>query len=359
MTPQTGTSLVLALCVGLGACSDAHVRFPMTAEAQRSLPSGVQVISLDAENIAAFEVPAEAPSQTKLPQLRSWDYRIGIGDVLSIIVFDHPELTLPAGPERSAEESGFRVQADGTFNYPFVGAVPANGKAPEEVREELRVRLAQYIPDPQIEVRVAAFNSQAVTVAGEVGAPNRLPLSMVPMRLLDAVNAAGGMNDTADPSRITVRRGGITYRVDLEDFLNGSQGANNPILRDGDVVTVPRRRASEAFVLGQVAKPAPIDLSREPVTLTQALTRQGGILERRADARGVLIFRATGSGTGMKVFQLDASSPTALLLGTRFVLQPNDVVYVTRAPLSRWNDIISDLLPSITVAGSIDDISQD
>ncbi|MBK5945963.1 sugar ABC transporter substrate-binding protein [Rhodobacter veldkampii DSM 11550] len=353
---NTRLGLVLVASALLASCSSGHVQFPVTRSAQQNLPPDVQVIRLDAGNIQSFTKAVEQPAATALPQLRNWDYRIGVGDVLSIIVFDHPELTLPAGPGRSAEETGFRVQADGTINYPFVGQVPAKGKAPEDVREDLRTRLADFIPDPQLEVRVATFNSQAVTVTGAVGSPNRQPLTTVPLRLLDAVNAAGGLTEMADGRQVTVKRNGVSYRVDLEGFLAGGINSNNPILLPGDVVTVPRRRASEAYLLGQIVKPATIDLSVETVTLTQALTRQGGLLERRADARGVFVFRANGV-PGMKVFQLDASSPTALLLGTRFVLQPNDVVYVTRAPLSRWNDTISDILPSINVVENLDDVA--
>lgn len=351
-------TLVAALAA-LPACDAGHVKFPVTPDAQRALPPEITLVTLDAENIDSFAEPADRPGATALPQVGAWDYRIGVGDVLSIIVFDHPELTLPAGPQRSAEESGFRIQADGTFNYPFVGDVAARGLAPEAIREEIRSRLAAFIPEPQIDVRIAAFNSQSVTVAGEVSAPDRLPLTTVPLRLLDAIVAAGGLTDAADPSQVTVIRDRVPYRVDLRAFLDAGLSLNNPILRDGDVVTVPRRVVSEAFVLGQVGKPATVDLSREPVTLTQALARQGGLLERRADARGVFVFRRAAGTAGMTVFQLDASSPAALLLGTRFLLQPGDVVYVTRAPLSRWNDVISDLLPSISVAGQIDEIGID
>lgn len=336
----------------LAGCSEGHVRFPVTESAQKALPENVQVIRLDAENIRSFEVPAEPHQATRLPAGGGWDYRIGVGDILGITVFDHPELMLPGG-EKTAGESGFRVQGDGTVAFPYVGAVRAKGRAPEEVREELRTRLAAFIPEPQVDVRVTAFNSQAVSVTGEVRTPNRQALTTVELTLLDAINAAGGLAETADARRVTVRRGTSSYRVDLEGFLTAGLGNNNPVLRPGDIVTVPRRQAREAYLLGEIVKPAAVDLSVEPLTLTQALSRQGGILERRADARGVFVFRANGA-PGMKVFQLDARSPTALLLGTRFLLQPGDVVYVTRAPLSRWNDTISDLLPSVGITSSLD-----
>ncbi|MCE6949527.1 polysaccharide biosynthesis/export family protein [Cereibacter sphaeroides] len=358
MLHRTTLALMGALTV-LGGCSEGHVRFPVTESAQKKLPENIHVIRLNAENIASFERPAEPHQATRLPEGRDWDYRIGVGDILGITVFDHPELALPGGGEAAGGarggETGFRVQADGTVAYPYVGSVRAKGRAPEEVREELRERLAAFVPEPQVDVRVTAFNSQAVSVTGEVGSPNRQPLTTVGLTLLDAINAAGGLTEAADARRVTVRRGGTSHTVDLEGFLSAGLSGNNPVLRPGDIVTVPRRRAREAYLLGEIVKPAAVDLSEEPLTLTQALTRQGGLLERRADARGVFVFRANGA-PGMKVFQLDARSPAALLLGTRFLLQPEDVVYVTRAPLSRWNDTITDLLPSLGITGSLEDL---
>jgi len=151
-----------------------------------------------------------------------------------------------------------------------------------------------------------------------------------------------------------VQRGGGLYAVNLEGFLSAGLQQNNPILRAGDVVYVPRRETAEAYILGQVQDPASIDLSREPVTLTQALTRQGGLDELRADARGIFVFRTTE--TNITVFQLETTSPAGLLLGTRFLLAPRDVVYVVRSPLQRWNDTISRLLPSVRAVSAVDQL---
>ena len=185
--------------------------------------------------------------------------------------------------------------------------------------------------------------------------PNRLPLTSVGLSLIDAINAAGGFAETADPRRVTVQRGNRDYRVDVAGFLEGGMTRNNPTLRAGDVINVPRRRAEEAYILGEIARPDVVDLSLEPVTLTQAITRRGGLEQPRADARGVLVFRAHGDGM-TRVFQLNTSEPTGLLLGTRFVLEPGDVVYILRSPLQRWNDTIARVLPSAQAVRTIEDI---
>lgn len=339
---RRAAALVLAL--GLSGCSDGFVNFPLTREGQAQLDDSIEVIVLNFGNIGDFTRPARGHVPTQLPNGRGWVYTVGTGDILSVIVFNHPELTLPAGPQRSAAESGFQVSADGTINYPYVGSVVARGRTPEDIRRELTSSLSFFIPDPQVEVRVAAFNSQAVVVSGEVRTPNRQALTTVPLTLIEAINAAGGFTEAADPRGVTVQRGGRVYPVDVRGFLQGGLTQNNPVLRNGDVVSVPRRRAEEAYLLGEVGRPQAIDLSLEPITLTQAITRSGGIEAPRADARGVLVFRIHGDRT--RVFQLDTSNPAGLLLGTRFVLEPGDVVYVLRSGLQRWNDTIVRLLPT-------------
>lgn len=345
------TALSLSGALAVSGCSESYISFPVTRAGQESLGDSLEIIRLDETNIASFSRPARGYLVTTLPSGRHWTYLVGTGDVLSVIVYDHPELTLPEGANRTAAESGFRVRSDGTINYPFVGAVTARGRPPEQIRDDLTQRLAQFVPDPQVEVRVAAFNSQGIVVSGEVHQPNRQPLTLVPLTLIEAINAAGGATETADLRGVTVQRRGVIYPVDVQGFLRGGITQNNPVLRNGDIVSVPRRRSEEAYLLGEIDRPAAIDLSLEPITLTQAVTRQGGLAEPRADMRGVFVFRLTDDHT--RVFQLDTSSPTGLLLGTRFVLEPSDVVYIVRSPLQRWNDTITRLLPSVQAARAV------
>jgi polysaccharide export outer membrane protein len=113
----------------------------------------------------------------------------------------------------------------------------------------------------------------------------------------------------------------------------------------------------DAFVLGEIVSPATVDLSEDDISLTQAVTRQGGLSDISGDARGVFVFR--NHGNMIHVYQLDTSSPTGFVLGTRFMLSPNDVVFVTRSPLGRWNDTISALLPTISVAGGLDTLASE
>jgi len=346
--------LILPILMALAACDSTKTTFPVNHDAvggaAEALGTDVSVVELTAETISAHGgAPRVAGGRTTLPGSNGWTYLVGRGDILEIVVWGHPDLTMPAGTGRTPQESGQRVQADGTFFYPYVGQVQAAGQTPEAIRTALTSRLADFVTDPQVEVKVVGYNSQAVSVTGEVARPSRLALTAQPMSLLEAVDAAGGLQESADATRVTVRRSGRLYQVDLDGFLREGIGANNPILKPGDVVNIPRLEKKEAYLLGQIVKPSTIELTTESVTLTQALTRVGGLRESDADARGVFVFRKTGD-RATTVYQLDARNPVAFLVGSQFYIDPQDVVYVTTAPISRWNRLISNLLPTVNVA---------
>jgi polysaccharide biosynthesis/export protein len=352
---------LIVLCIGglgLTACDVTKTDFPVRTEAVRAeveeLATNVTVVQLTADNIDAFNRPRNLGGSRSGMASGGWDYRVGVGDILDIVVWDHPELTMPAGERRTPQESGLRVQADGTFFYPYVGQISARGRTPEQVRADLTKRLTEYIPTPQVEVRVVGYNSQAVSVTGEVSSPSRQQLTDIPLTLLDAINSAGGLTKDADPRKVTVRRGNRSHVVDMQAFLEQGVPGNNPVLQNGDVVSVARKQIEEAYLLGQIVKPSTIDLTRENITLTQAVTRVGGLREDQADARGIFVFRDTPMG--ITVYQLDASNPAAFLIGTRFVILPQDVIYVTTSPLHRWNRLISSLLPTLTVTRAVDQL---
>lgn len=345
--------ILLCACL-LSGCSKAITSFPTEAEAQEELAANVDIVRVSPQNIGQFNKSFRSYQHTGLKGAESWSYLIGVGDIISITVFEHPELSLPGDDDNGL--NGFEVQADGTFYFPFVGEIEAAGKSVQTVRQEVSQRLRTYVNDPQVDVRIAEFNSQNVVVSGEVKAPNRQPLTTVPLTLLQAVNAAGGWKDTADVGRITLRRDGKLHRVDLRGFLEANMAANNPVLLAGDVINVPERENQEAFVMGETLRNASVDVTSELVSLTEAVNKAGGPSRVRSDSRGVFVFRYMNSR--MTVYQFDTTSPDGWLLGTKFTLAPQDVVYITRSPLQHWNDTITLLLPTVSAISAVETLER-
>ncbi|MGO2374033.1 MAG: polysaccharide export protein [Pseudoalteromonas prydzensis] len=289
-----------------------------------------------------------------------YQYKLGVGDVLTIGVWDHPELTIPAAVQRTAEFDGFRVQADGTITYAYAPNIQAEGKTVQEVHAELVKRLSRVIEDPQIDIKIVGFRSQKAYVTGEVSKPGVYPVTEVPLTLIDALNQAGGLTELADWKTVTFTRGDKTEVIKLDDFYAYGDISQNRLLKHGDIVHVNRNDAQKVFVLGDVKRAGTVTVDRYGLNLARAISDAGGLNESTADANGVFVLRKRDyeqDGVIADVYQLHAKNVAALVLAEQFELQPHDIVYVTSAPLARWNRVISLLLPSIATVDSIDDLA--
>jgi polysaccharide biosynthesis/export protein len=308
-----------------------------------------RVVPIDAPLVAKQLAEQKAPREPKRDPLaglaEGYDYRVTPHDVLTVTVWDHPELTIPAGEFRDAETSGYAVAADGTIFFPHVGEVEVAGKTLKEVRRLLTQRLTYVIERPQLDVRVAGFRGQKVQVTGEVTEPATLPITDVPMRVQDALSQAKGTTPEANLRQVTLTRGGEVFTLDLQALYEEGDTSQNWLLQDGDVLHVPDRSRNKVFVLGEVRRPSSRVMVKGRMTLAEAIGDSEGFDPVTSNPGKVYVIR--GSLKRPVIYRLDASSPDALLLATHFELEPRDVVFVSTHNLTRWNRIISQIGPTV------------
>ena len=312
------------------------------------IPITPKLIAQNAATYVSSSVPAE------LLAFKPQAYRIGANDVLYITVWDHPELTAPSGPQQQIDANGRLVRPDGTIFYPYIGKLDAAGKTIEEVRSTIAQRLAQYVDSPQVDLSVLRFASQKAILAGAVTKAGPMPITTSPMSVVEAIGAAGIEPLNADLSSLTLTRDGREYILDL-DSLNG-QGAqlHNVFLKDGDQLYLPYNDRKKIYVMGEVLAPQAVKFKTKHMNLADVVGSVGGLNQTTSNGNALYVIRGAENleTEPAKVYQLDAESPTAFAIASHFELKPQDIVYVGPAQVTRWNRLISQLLPSATILGT-------
>ncbi len=334
-----------------------------TDSAANSLDERVAIHPITLNLVESMRLPKRfAQSNPALnAQKAGHRYQVGSGDVLNIAVWSHTDLATPAptssiNPQSRQVSNGVWVDEAGYIFYPLAGKIYVRGKTLPEVQSLLSGRLKRYLKNPQISVNVTEFRSQRVTVSGAVTQAGQLPITNVPITLLDAIDLAGGVAENADTRNIKWTHNGVDSTISLQDILQYGDLSQNHLLSNGDIIYVPSSANSQVYVMGEVGRQATLPMGNHGLTLTRALGNASGMTQALADASGVFVIRNMPADREkpIHIYQLNLKDASAYALGNQFQLQAEDVVYVTAAPVTRWNRVVSQLTNSISNVNSLD-----
>ncbi|MDE1179742.1 polysaccharide biosynthesis/export family protein [Paraburkholderia sp.] len=298
---------------------------------------------------AALQNAAVDPSLFGVPA----QYTLGVGDVVQVTVWDHPELGVSLANQSQSQvrasdaPPGFVVDQSGDLTFPYAGRLHVVGLRTDEVQSQLGQRLAKVFRDPQITVRVTSFRAKKVYIDGEVHAPGAQPINDIPMTLYEAVTRAGGFTAAADQARMQLVRDNVAYPVNLPEMIEKKSDPSKLILKDGDMLRIASRDENGVFVMGEINKPTTaIPLKNGKLTLSDALSQAGSVNTGTANPSQMYVIRG-GDASGAQVYRLDGSSPVAMVLANQFELQPKDIVYVDSTGLARFSRVLMHLLPAV------------
>lgn len=351
--------LPLALSVLLGACTILPNQGPTTAAFQ------LEENRTPAENREGFIVADLTPRVVGIlegqgrPSFGSLfgayrgvgQYRVGVGDAVSVTIWEANSGGLFSGSAQSA--TGSRsvnipaqvVDRDGAITIPYAGRVTVAGLALAEAEGRIVAALQGKAIEPQAVVSVSRNVSNTVTVTGEVVNGRRIPLSQAGDRILDVIAEAGGARSPTDETKVSLTRGGRTLTIAMGTLF--SDPRENIYARPGDTITIVREPM--AFTaLGATGRNTLVDFGTEGITLEKAVAKAGGLVNVLSDPGGVFLLRREHASLAKKlnpdfpirdpngyvnvVYRANMRDPNTLFLAQRFDVREDDILYVSGAP---------------------------
>jgi polysaccharide biosynthesis/export protein len=267
-----------------------------------------QLFIAAALGLAALGAQAQAGASAAGAAAAVAEYRLGAGDVVRVVVYQNPDLTLET-----------RVSEAGLISFPLLGNVRIGGLGVSAAEKLIAdgLKSGNFVKSPQVTLILMQVKGNQASVLGQVNRPGRYPIETADMRLTDLLANAGGVAGTGgDLLVLSGMRNGKPFRmeIDLSTVFSADQNrANDVLIQHGDVLWVDR--APLVYIYGEVQRPGPIRLERG-MTVMQALAAGGG-LNQRGTERGIRVHRKSAEG------RVQVVQP-----GMDDSLKDGDVVYV-------------------------------
>lgn len=356
-------SLVLSGCGSLFSGTGPGKR-QIFSQAQ-SKSANYTLVSLAPENILPYIRPPVPELKPEVSETEVPDLRLTPGDVIRVMISDdeYGDAVFSSLASGGTVFEKVRVNAKGQISLPYIGQIEVEGLNVEQVQRLILQQVREHARKPQVYVSLVGDMGGSVLVAGDVNSPGRFSTLDGPLTVLDAINQAGGPRNEPYLMNVVVRNGASVDSYNYQELLNG---LNFPVAPNTEIVL---ERASKRFVaLGAVGKPGLHDLPSQSPSLLEVLGSVGGLVEQRADARGVFIFRVpenitydeelgvVTSEVKPTVFHLDMTNPISMFLAREFLIYPDDAVYVTNAHMYESQKMISSIVQVLVLGSTIDEL---
>lgn len=371
MKPFIKFVLLLSLAFGLAACG----RLPAGAPASNEIIDQVQEESgefaIYLVNRAFLPTVQQWPPTGKQERL-SWIPRskgaetqiIRAGDTLRLQIWDNSENSLlTTEVQRSVPLEQVRVASNGTVFVPYIGNVSVVGLTPDLAREQLQRDLEVIAPSAQVQLQMTEGRGNSVELVGGVAKPGSYPMPDRNYTVRSLLSDGGGANLALNNPQIRLVRGNSIYGTSVEKLLDKPN--YDTLLRSGDQVFIEEdNRYFLSF--GATGQEDLHTFTRDDLSAMDAVSIIGGVNDRRADPKGLLILReypasAVSPGTRgprntRTVFSIDLTTFDGLFSARNFKIQPNDLVLATESPINdvlTISNIIGNFFGVFNAAGSL------
>jgi polysaccharide export outer membrane protein len=371
--PLIGLTAALSLCLAAAGCNPP-----------KGAPQASQILKGAQEETADFAVVpitraslgeiADWPgNDSDVSGVSGWISRsrgpasnlIAPGDRLDLTVWESGDSSLLSVPgQKIVALPGVTVSPDGTIFLPYADKVYVANMTTDEARMAVQTKLDPIVPSAQVMITHTPGRKSTVDLVSGVAAPGTYPLPDRDFTVLGLLALGGGIPPALENPQVRLQRDGKLYGISAEKLLKDPK--LDTTLRGGDKVYV---ETDERYflALGAAGREAPVTFPHDRVTALEALSLSGGLVDTRADAKGILILRdypakavrsdGTGPSKDRVVFVIDLTSADGLFSAGEFHIHNKDVVVVTESPVTATASVLGVLGAAIGVSRTAQVIS--
>lgn len=269
------------------------------------------------------------------------------GDTVSLTIWDSGENSLlTASTQKVTQIDNILVSPGGTIFVPYVNKIKIAGMSTDSARAKIQTKLSTVIPSAQVQLTTTAGMKHSVSLVGGVKTPGLFPINDPHFTVLNLISMGGGVAENLNNPHVKLIRAGRTYGSSLDRIVKNP--SLDSVLAGGDKVIL---QEDERYFrsLGAASKEQLFYFEEDNITALDAMALVGGLSERRADPKGILVLREyasnavraddTGPDNERSIFVIDLTSSDGLFSAGRFAIHSNDTLLITESPVTAINTV--------------------
>lgn len=314
------------------------------------------------ELAAASRGPSTATFPSSFLDAQPIDYEtFAPGDGIDVVVWERDGLQMfTSGASGQADLGSFTVGKDGLIHVPYVGPLSVAGLKPDDARRLLMRRLRGLVIATDVRLSLTDQHGSLITIQGDVTKAGVYPMGQGMLRLSNALGLASPDQTNPEQTSVTIRRDGVSATVRLSDIYRDS--AQDIALRPGDSIVV-RAIPDYVKILGAAGAQGRIKISKRNYSVLDAVADSRGLSDSTAYPRAVFLLRQAEPTdqppvAAPVVYQFDMRYPDKMYLAGQFAVRDGDTIFISDAPYTQVEKVLSALSASLGTARSVTALGQ-
>jgi len=313
------------------------------AQKRGSMPTDdYEIIDINNDNIGKYN-NAPVFSSSILPKVdfsKTYSDAIRPYDRLILQIVDAGSGSGIASQDKLPAQFGpIEVPQTGRISIPYVGEFNVLGKEIADVQNEIQEAYTPVFNSARVSLNRSSRLPLTANVIGIANSPGQQTIDREGVTLADLVAKSGGTLQEPFTCEYILHRGKLTYKLNNQDITS-----SRILAQDSDILEIRKSSDRSITLLGAVNRPGSYPFPNYSSYLDDFIGEGNGFREDSANLSGVFLFRRTPANT-TDIYRFDMRDPEGVIASSRFLVHGNDIIYVTEAPLTRWNRTIRNILP--------------